>query len=200
MFLQLFKQLFQLPAIQSDSGTSSWTTHPDSSSNAEVLARIAVLCQQLLVLVHGAVCRAMFNRDHLSLGLHLAHSLLPEQFNGEEWAVLLSCSSSVIASGGSSTGTEPSTAQSSPAASAAALPSWVGPDRAAAYEQIAVSLPHLVPLARLQDSKVWAPWVASAVGGGTAVATSGVCVPVPVSTALSVLQQLILIAAFQPER
>lgn len=192
MFLQLFKQLFQLPATQTD----QLVLQQADSSAAQVLARIALLSQHLLVLVYNAVSRAMFSRDHLSLALHFARHLLPEQFPDAEWAVLLNCSSAAVGgSGGASGGSSGSIAL---AVTAGAVPSWVGPERMAAYELVALSLPDLVTSARLQDARIWAPWAASAAaGGGTA---GGASVPAAVRGALTVLQQLILVAAFQPER
>lgn len=199
MFLKLFRQLFHLPAIQSAGHPphSSSSRAPDSNQTDTVSARNALLSRQLLILVHGTVSRAMFNKDHLSLALHLARHLLPDQFPDHEWAVLLSCSSAVVSSssmaaaadgGRSSAGTP----------GASGVPTWLGPERAAGYEQIAASLPELATAARLQDSRIWAPWAASAAAGaGAAGATA---VPVAVSSALTVLQQLILVAAFQPER
>lgn len=116
---------------------------------------------------------------------------MPEQFPEAEWAVLLDCSGAVI-SGSSSNASLTSAAAS---AAGPALPSWLGPERAAAFEQIAVSLPELVTAARLMDARIWAPW-----GAPAAQAAGGGAVPVAVSSALTILQQLILIAAFQPER
>lgn len=190
MFLQLFKQLFQLATAEEDGRHIN--SKGASDTTAEPLARNALLSQRLLILVHRSISRAMFSRDHLSLALHLARHLMPEQFPEAEWALLLNCSSAVI--GGSSSSNASGT---SAAASAAglALPSWLGAEWAAAFEQIAVSLPELVTSARLTDARIWAPWRAAA-----AQAAGGGAVPVAVSSALTVLQQLILVAAFQPER
>jgi hypothetical protein len=193
MFLQLFKQLFQLASAEEDrqhinsKGSASDTT-------AEPLARNALLSQQLLILVHRSMSRAMFSRDHLSLALHLAKHLMPEQFPEAEWAVLLNCSSAVI--GGSSSSNSSGTPSAAASAAGLALPNWLGAERAAAFEQIAGSLPELVTAARLSDARIWAPW------GAPAAAQAAGCgaVPVAVSSALTILQQLILVAAFQPER
>jgi hypothetical protein len=199
MFLQLFKQLFRLPAIQSAAHPphSNSSHAPDSNQADAVSTRNTLLSQQLLILVHGTVSRAMFNKDHLSLALHLARHLLPDQFPDNEWGVLLSCSSAIVSSSSTVAAADASRSAAGPPGAAAA-PTWLGSEREAAYEQIAASLPELVAAARLQDSRVWAPWVGSAAAGaGAAGATA---VPVAVSSALTVLQQLILVAAFQPER
>lgn len=210
VFLQLFKQLFHLPETQKKQT-------PTASGTDAGVDRNALLSQQLLLLVHSTVSRAMFNRDHLSLALHLARHLLPAQFAEPEWAVLLSCSSAVVGGGGSSsssnsisgldsrTASEAATVSAAAGGSGVAVPSWVGPDRVAAYEQIASSLPELVTLARLQDSRVWAAWAETAGADGSNTdatsAAGGVAgVPVAVSSALSVVQQLVLVAAFHPER
>lgn len=195
MFLQLFKQLFSLPATQSPQHSQGQEAGSTSNSE-EASTRNALLSQQLLALVHGAVSRAMFSKDHLSLALHLARHLHPQQFPDHEWAVLLSCSSAVVGAS-SSTRAAADTHQSRvPAAAGAPAPAWLGADRAAVFDQIAASLPELVVGARLQDSKLWAPW--DLAGGG--MGAIGTAVPVAVSSALTVLQQLILVAAFQPER
>jgi hypothetical protein len=164
------------------------------------VSRNALLCQHLLVTVHAAVSRAMLSRDHLSLALHLARHLLPEQFPDHEWAVLLSCSGAVVGSGSTSTAAAGPGAPGHQAftTQGGSLPSWLGPEKAAAYEQIAVNLPELVTRARLQDAKIWAPWAASAAGGGVQIGANAV--PVAVSSALSPLQQLILVAGLQSER
>jgi hypothetical protein len=199
MFLKLFRQLLCLKAIQSaaqisDSSNSRGAANGDQAD--AVSTRNAWLSQQLLILVHDTVSRAMFSKDHLSLALHLARHLLRDQFPDHGWAVLLSCSSAAVSS--SSTAAAAEGTRSLPAApGTAAVPPWLGSDRAAAYEQIAASFPELVTAARLHDSRIWAPWAASAATRGVAGATG---VPVAVSSALTVLQQLILVAAFQPER
>jgi hypothetical protein len=198
MFLQLFKQLFTLPATQPTQHSQGQDASNTGSEEASS-TRNALLSQQLLVLVHGTVSRAMFSKDHLSLALHLARHLHPQQFPDHEWAVLLSCSSAVVGASSSSTPAAGDSQQSRvPAAAGASVPAWLGAERAAAFEQIAASLPELVLVARLQDSRIWGPWDLAPGGGG--VGASGTAVPVAVSSALTVLQQLILVAAFQSER
>lgn len=195
MLLQLFKQLFTLPATQSPQHSQGQEAGSASSSE-DASTRNTLLSQQLLVLVHGAVSRAMFSKDHLGLALHLARHLHPQQFPDHEWAVLLSCSGAVVGASSSMPAAGDTQQSRAPAAAGAAAPAWLGADRAAAFDQIAASLPELVVAARLQDSRLWAPW--DLAGGG--VGASGTAVPVAVSSALTVLQQLILVAAFQPER
>ncbi|KAF6261448.1 ATP-binding dynein motor region D5-domain-containing protein [Scenedesmus sp. NREL 46B-D3] len=206
-FLKLFRQLLRWaaqaagPASKANSGTGS-----SGSSNADALARNALLCDKLLELVHASVGRAVFNKDQLTLAVHVARSLLPEQFPAEEWAAFLSCSSG-SSSGSVTAGARPGSAASTAAgagsasASAGAVPSWIRDDRAAAYEQLAATLPHLVAAAQLHDARIWAPWAASTTGAGANGSSSSSAEFVPAAAAgrLTGLQQLILVAAFKPE-
>jgi hypothetical protein len=197
-FLGLFRQLFELPGVQ------------QQQASEHLAARNALLCDRLLGLVHAHVGRAMLARHHLPLALHLARHLMPQQFPTDEWAVLLACSGAAAAAGSASNTAAAAPAQPQSAAagrggSSAALPTWVGPERAAAYSQVADSLPELAAAAQLHDSRIWAPWIAAAPGGvGSGSAGGGrgtaAAVPAAVASKLTELQQLILVAAFQPER
>jgi hypothetical protein len=206
-FLKLFKQLLRWAAQAA--GTASKANNNSSSNHADALARNALLCDKLLELVHASVSRAVFNRDQLTLAVHLAHSLLPEQFPAEEWAAFLSCSSSgsgsvsnSVSNSSSTAGTRPGSATAAGAGgAAAAVPSWVRGDRAAVFEQLPATLPNLVAAAQLHDARIWAPWASSTAGIAASSSSSSNVefVPAAAASRLTGLQQLILVAAFKPE-
>lgn len=179
-FLRLFGQLFDLPAVLADLQQPGLEGAVHSKSRLP--ARIALLCDSLLELVHAYTARAMFVRHHLTLALHLGRCIHPEQFPEHEWAAFLACSAAV----GSSS--------MLPGRGAAAQPSpaWLTPERAAAYAHVSDSLPELVAAARLQDAAIWEPWMTALAGH--------VAVPAPVAARLTALQQLVLFAALQPEK
>jgi hypothetical protein len=203
-FLKLFKQLLRW-AAQAAGPASRATATSSSSSQADALARNAMLCDKLLELVHASVSRAVFNRDQLTLAVHLARSLLPDQFPAEEWAAFMSCSSTGTGSSSSSNaaaaGARPGCASAAAAGGSAAVPSWIRGDSAAAFEQLAATLPNLVAAAQLHDAPIWAPWAASTAGLATGSSSSSSLEFVPAAAAvrLTGLQQLILVAAFKPE-
>jgi hypothetical protein len=195
-FLKFFKQLLQWAAKAAGPASKA-----NSSSNADALARNALLCDKLLDLVHASVSRAVFNKDQLTLAVHLARSLLPDQFPADEWAAFLSCSSTGSSSSAAAAGARPGSATGAAAAnSAGVVPSWIRGDRAAAYEQLAAMLPNLVAAAQLHDARIWAPWAASTDSAGSSSSSSSVeFVPAAAAGRLTGLQQLILVAAFKPE-
>lgn len=198
-FLKLYKQSFVWAA--QTAGPPVVTTTNSGPHEADIVARNALLSDKLVELVHAAVSRAMFNKDQLALAVHLARNLLPNQFPPEEWTVFLNCSSSLsggAANAGGSTANKRGSG-SRPGTAAPATPSWVRPECADAYEQIQAALPNLVATAQLQEGRIWAAWAASTasvvgVGGGIDF------VPSAVAARLSGLQQLILVAAFRPDR
>jgi hypothetical protein len=203
-FLKLFKQLLRWAAQAAGPASKA---NSSSSNHADALARNALLCDKLLELVHASVSRAVFNKDQLTLAVHLARSLLPDQFPAEEWAAFLSCSSSGSSSSVTNTVTYTAARPGSATSAAAgvggagvAVPSWVRGDRAAAYEQLAAALPNLVAAAQLHDARIWAPWATSTAGLGAGSSSSSVeFVPAAAAGRLTGLQQLILVAAFKPE-
>lgn len=198
-FLKLFKQSFMWAAQAL--GAPAATNSKSGPHEADILARNALLSDKLLELVHAAVSRALFNKDQLTLAVHLARNLLPDQFPPEEWAVFLSCNSSLT--GGSASSITVRSDSQSDAANIPAAPTWVRSEYAAAFEQVATALPNLVAAAQLQDGRVWAQWAASTASVAADVAAAAGAlefVPTAVASRLTGLQQLILVAAFRPDR
>jgi hypothetical protein len=206
-FLKLFKQLLRWAAQAAGPASKA---NSSSSNHADALARNALLCNKLLELVHASVSRAVFNRDQLTLAVHLARSLLPDQFPAEEWAAFLSCSSSGsgsvsnnVTNSSATPGTRPGSATAAGAGGGTvAVPSWIRGDRAAVFEQLAATLPNLVAAAQLHDARIWVPWASSTAGiaaNSSSSSSSVEFVPAAAAGRLTGLQQLILVAAFKPE-
>eukprot|EP00879_Flechtneria_rotunda_P033494 GHRR01037104.1.p1 GENE.GHRR01037104.1~~GHRR01037104.1.p1 ORF type:complete len:375 (+),score=155.42 GHRR01037104.1:59-1183(+) len=196
-FLKQFRQVFAAAA------ETRGSNQPGNQHN--LVARNALLCEKLLVIVHTSVSRALFNKDQLSFAVHLAKNWLPELFPADEWATFVTCTGS--ATGSSSSGSDDNGATESNLASSAAVnkPSWVDENKAAAYERLATSLPNLVTAANLHDARIWAPWASATSpidfsGGAAGDAQHGSDLVAPaIAKRLTGLQQLILVAAFRPD-
>jgi hypothetical protein len=197
-FLKLFKQVFQLATRTTGNNNSSHSNITSDINEADTAARNALFCEKLLELVHGAVSRAVFNKDQLAAAVHLARNVFSEQFPEDEWMAFLSCSGNAAVGAGDAIGSAAADASN---AAVAAKPSWMGSAEAAAYEQLVSLLPHLAAAAQLHEARLWAPWAsAEHLGSGNSSSGRLELVPPAAASRLTLLQQLILVAAFKPER
>lgn len=115
--------------------------------------RIRRLAQGLKVRVFNSISRSLFKADRLMFGLHLVHGLHPKLFGEKEdreWEAF--------------TGELVLDVSAAPPSSSSAVPSWVPPERAAAYTQFTAAFPALSRSLRFTQEdthSIWAAWTRS---------------------------------------
>ncbi|KAJ9505746.1 hypothetical protein QJQ45_029247, partial [Haematococcus lacustris] len=157
----------------------------DAGSGGNVTARIAVLSDALIELVFGYVSRSLFNADRLTFAMHMARHLLPAgAIKPEEWLFYLGKPSVDASAGG-----------------AAARPSWVRDEMAAAWSLLAANFPKLMSGADLSDGAMWGSWVSgNAAGSDGGAGTDGFALPQRIANKVSPFQTLLLVQAFRPDK
>mmetsp|Transcript_9476 Transcript_9476/g.27062 ORF Transcript_9476/g.27062 Transcript_9476/m.27062 type:complete len:1740 (-) Transcript_9476:175-5394(-) len=145
--------------------------------STDIGSRLAVLNAALLRLVYGYVSRYLFNADRLTLGMHMAHHLAPDQFQGEEWDLFV----------GKLVANEAAVAQAQHQ-----KPAWVPEESTPAYAQLATAFPAMAGQCELDNAQLWGPWLSSAVAEKE--------LPQRVGGQLTAFQALLVVQAFRPDR
>lgn len=150
------------------------------SPAGNVAARLALLSEALVELVHESVSRSLFNADRLTFAMHLARHLQPKLFEAAEWDAFL---------GKAVGGAVPNPA---------AAPAWLRDELAPGFAALAAALPHLVEACEFGDAATWAAWASGS--GGADAAGGGAALPPRAAGALTPFQQLLVVKALKPDR
>ena len=145
--------------------------------STDIGSRLAVLNATLLRLVYGYVSRYLFNADRLTLGMHMAHHLAGDQFQGEEWDLFI----------GKLVANEAAVAQAQHQ-----RPSWVPEECSGSYAQLVTAFPALAHECELQNAQLWSPWLQSAEAERE--------LPQRAGAQLTAFQTLLVVQAFRPDR
>lgn len=160
VFLQIFKRALE------------WEDH-----STEVGSRLAMLNATLVKLVYGYVSRSLFNADRLTLAMHMAHHLAPDQFRDGEWDLFVG---KLVAN------------EAAAASAASAKPAWVPEARTADYTQLVTAFPGLASECQFEAGQAWSPWLLSAEAERE--------LPPAAAGRLSPFQALLVLEALRPDR
>eukprot|EP00056_Hartaetosiga_gracilis_P017754 m.8317 g.8317 ORF g.8317 m.8317 type:complete len:4146 (-) comp6080_c0_seq1:66-12503(-) len=143
--------------------------------------RIKALCTRLQQLVYSHVARSLFKRDRTIFAMHLVHGLFSDEFEGNEWNVLLQpTTASASAKGGK---------QTSSSMDKRLAPGWVPLESVPSLLYVLENTSGLSQAAQLNDEGVWRDWL-----------RHPTCEKAFPRHVVRLVHQLLLVKALRPDR